>query len=366
MRKYTILILALVVFLYLFWPYQSSQVDLLPPADGIDMTAIERFWNVADYLEHNTEPPEEAWGALFFTPGYGRLIDTGLDIDAFKSEMTQVFMPSFSGDLEKLNKADLDTSLRHFINIRDHRARYRSYSNHLTEIPILSRSIDLSRKYLPEGIVENYPQPAVAFVFHPMQPDYGKPIITDLVYAHQEGNLFKYHLGHYFHHYYREKLLVFDWAEISPDELDLCWVLDRIQAEGLANQINERYILFGNGPQEDTDRAIEWHIQLLRAPRFIPLLDSMLVEMARHPARRRELGKRIKASLPLEGHAVGYFMASVILGVFYDAGLTRQVGNPFAYLFNYNLAAKSRFSDHPPFSKEAENYILDLERRYVR
>ena len=158
----------------------------------------------------------------------------------------------------------------------------------------------------------------------------------------------------------------FDWAGISPDELDLCWVIDRLQAEGMADQINERYILSGNGPQEDTDRSIEWHIQLLRAPRFIPILDSILVEMAEHPARRRELGALLKATLPLKGHAVGYFMASVILDLFSDAGLVRQVGNPFAFVINYNLAANSRVSNYPPLSVAADRYIRDLERRYVR
>jgi len=363
MRKYIIALLVCIVLLFIFWPQRSDQVDLIPQSNGIDITSIERFWNVVEYLEHDTEPPEEVWGALFFTPGYARLIDAGLDIEGFKADMTLAFMPTLSNHLDKTN---LDTNQRYFLNIRDHKSLYRGYSSHLTETPILSRAIDLSRKYLPKEFVHNYPPPEVAFVFHPMQPDYGTPIIADLVYAHQEGNLLKYQLGHYSHHYYRDKLLIFDWTDISPDEFDLCWVLNQFQAEGLASQINERYILFGNGPQADTDKSIEWHIQLLRAPRFIPVLDSLLVEMERYPARRRELGGRLKASLPLEGHAVGYFMASVIMELFYDVGLVRQVGNPFAYVIRYNLAAKNRVSKHPALSEEAEKYLRDLERRYVR
>lgn len=366
MRKHTIVLLVLIVLLFIVWPPKSSQVDLIPQSNGFDLTAIKRFWTVAEYLERNTEPPEEAWGAMFFTPGYGRLIDAGLDIETFKTEMTQVFMPTLSRQLDSLHYTNLDTSLRYFINIRDNQALYRSYCNHLTKTPILSRAVDLSRKYLPNGIVDNYPLPEVAFVFYPMQPEYGTPIITDLVYAHKEGNLLKYQLGHHAHHYYREQLLIFDWAKISPDELDLCWVLDRLQAEGIANQINERYILAGNGPQEDTERSIKWHIQLLRAPRFIPVLDSILVEMARYPERRGELGRQLKARLPMEGHAVGYYMASVILEFFFDAGLVRQMGNPFAFVINYNLAANNWASNYPPLSVEAERYLRDLERRYVR
>jgi hypothetical protein len=363
MRKYIIALLVCMVLLFIFWPKRSEPVDLIPQSNGIDITSIERFWNVVEYLEHNTEPPEEVWGALFFTPGYARLIDAGLDIERFKADMTLAFMPTLSSQLAE---ADPDSSQRYFLDIRDHQSVYRGYSSHLTEDPVVDRAIDLSRKYLPEEFIHNYPRPEVAFVFHPMQPDYGTPIIVDLVYAYKEGNLLKYQLGHQFHHYYRDKLLVFDWPNISPDEFDLCWVLNQFQAEGLASQINERYIIFGNGPQQDTDRAIDWHINLLRAPRFIPVLDSILVEMARYPARRRALGERLKASLLLDGHAVGYFMASVIIELFYDAGLASRVGNPFAYIINYNLAAKSRISKHPALSEEAEKYLRDLERRYVR
>lgn len=366
MRKYIILTLIVLVLLFIFWPKRYRPVDLMPGSNGIDLLAIERFWDVANYLEHNTEPPEEAWGAMFFTPGYARLIDAGLDIDAYKVDMTRVFMPVLARQLDDMNTDDLDTNLRYFLNIRDHKARYRSYSKHLTETPVMTRAIVLVQKYLPEGFADNFPEPQVSFVFHPMQPDYGLPIIADLVYAHREGNLLKYQLGHHAHHYYREKLLAFNWAEISPDELDLCWAIDRIQAEGLANQINERYIIFGNGPQMDTDRSIDWQIQLLRVPRFIPLLDSLLVEMSRHPARRKLLGAQLKASLPMKGHAVGYFMSKVIAEFFTETGLAKQVGNPFGFMITYNLAAKSGANTIPPLSEEAERYLRKLERRYVR
>lgn len=366
MRKYILPALILIIILFLFWQRRYRPVDLMPVSNGIDLLAIERFWKVTHYLEDNVEPPEEAWGAMFFTPGYARLLDTGLDIDAYRKNMSKVFMPILARQLDDTRIDKLDTNIRYFLNIRDHESRYRSYSKHLGESPVLERAIALVRELFPKGFVDNFPQPQVAFVFHPMQPDYGLPIVADLVYAHQEGNLLNYQLGHHAHHYYREKLLAFNWPEIGPDELDLVWAIDRIQAEGLANRINERYILFGNGPQVDTDRSIEWQIQLLRVPKFIPVLDSLLVEMASYPEQRKLLGAQIKARLPMEGHAVGYFMSKVIAEFFTEAGLTRQVGNPFGFMITYNMVAKSRSNKNPALSEEAEKYLRNLERRYVR
>ena len=366
MKRYLIILLAGLALTYFFWSNRSGPVDLVHQSSSIDMTSIVRFWRVVDYLKRNTTPPEEAWGALLFSPGYARLIDDGLDIEEFQATVSNVFMPLRSRQLEHINPAELDTNVRYFINIREHEARYREYSKWLTEIPVLTRAIDLSRKYLPEGFVDNFPQPHIAFVFHPMLPVYGTPIVVDVVYAHQEGNLLKYQLAHNVHHFYRAKLLTFDWDTISPDELDLCWVIDRIQAEGIANLLNERYILFGNGPQADTDRSIEWQLQLLRVPKYLALLDSSLAEMAANPASRAELGAQLRARLPLAGHAVGYFSANAIIEFFSESSLAKQVGNPFGHLFIYNLAAKSSGGIYPRFSRAAESYILNLERRYVR
>ena len=51
--------------------------DASMPATGMDFSAVDQFWKVADVLSKDSEPTEEQWRALLRTPGY-RLAEVNL------------------------------------------------------------------------------------------------------------------------------------------------------------------------------------------------------------------------------------------------------------------------------------------------
>ena len=358
---------ALPLILLLSVPTKGQESPDPSIASRVDFSGVERFLDLTALLERDEEPPPEAWDALFATPGYAVLLEREFRRDFFEEGFRLAFMPSRAEDLAKRLEADRaagglrSSYVPHFVRARLARDTIRSELESLRELTFVDEAVQKAAALLPSVEPGDYP-PISFVIFGPDARGYS-PVVIDVLYLRDRGEYLTSFVAHEFHHYYRNRLL-----QLTQDR-EILWVINQVQAEGIADQINvgewfHDPARFEEQAARPRNRAyLEWYE---RSPEVIGKMDDLLSEMFRHPETRGELGAELQAAVPLSGHPTGFFMANVIIEEMGREALTLHIGNPFRFFLLYKEAADRRGGETPTFSDEAVALIRELEARYVR
>ncbi|MEE9465474.1 MAG: DUF5700 domain-containing putative Zn-dependent protease, partial [Candidatus Neomarinimicrobiota bacterium] len=172
--------------------------------------------------------------------------------------------------------------------------------------------------------------------------------------------------GHEAHHYYRNKLLIYDPAQVRSRDRDVVWVLNQIQAEGLADRVDRRVLYFQKGYLENMPEAQLFKARVAQVPAVLDSLDRLLSQIASHRGDYSHLGRQMRELLPMSGHAVGYYVTSVVVKRFGNQELNQRVGNPFAFFHLYHLASIMPESNTYIFSPKSVAFVQLLQARYSR
>lgn len=187
------------------------------------------------------------------------------------------------------------------------------------------------------------------------------PVVVDALYAYDQKDFLISFIAHEFHHYYRNQY--FQYAQ----EQNFIWVIDQIQGEGIADQINKGkwfhdknlYLKYA----EKNRRYLEWYA---KSPEIIREMDHLLAASYDHPEKKMEYGQDLQAIIPMSGHPTGFYMANLIIEQLGKETLVKDIGNPFAFFRLYKQAADKKGGETPTFSDKAIRFIQSLEERYVR
>jgi hypothetical protein len=171
------------------------------------------------------------------------------------------------------------------------------------------------------------------------------------------------YFAHEFFHYYRDKKLDFEFPEQDSDDYTLIWLLNQIENEGIADQINVKQLYYGDGCFTDTDEAQKTFDEQSKAPEEIRKFDEILTGIHEHPDWKYGLGSQARRTITRSGHVAGFFMANVILKHFPQQELVKIVRNPFEFFHLYNKAARME-GNVPIFSDKSMAVIIELEERY--
>jgi hypothetical protein len=189
-------------------------------------------------------------------------------------------------------------------------------------------------------------------------------MIIDILYSVDQGNKLKYLVGHETHHFYRNKRLEFEFPDQSHPDYNLVWVLNQLQAEGIADQIDKRVRYFNGGDQETSKWALRYKEYFNKTPDLIREIDSLLIAYYLQPEASNIISDKIRKSIPMSGHPTGYFMANVIIETLGKQELLASVANPFQFFKRYNQAAAKHPDEYPAFSKESVELIDQIELKY--
>ncbi|UJG41344.1 MAG: hypothetical protein K9W45_02515 [Candidatus Heimdallarchaeum aukensis] len=194
----------------------------------------------------------------------------------------------------------------------------------------------------------------------------GNNIVIDPVFcSHTES--FAAILAHELHHVYRNKLLCFDSSKIKDEDKELIWLLDQLQGEGVADQIDKEYFIFS---KEKTVFPNEYVTQFTHAfnsaRETISLINNYIekVSTADNSNEKREILKEMRGKIPLGGHPTGFYMTMIIIKEMLYDNLIKDVGNPFAFIRLYNQAASRDREPLPIFSNKSLEYLNKLEEEY--
>jgi hypothetical protein len=337
------------------------------PEPIVDFSGVHEFARIVATLQGDEEPAPEAWARLFRTPGYAALTRSEFPESFFMDRFRLVFMPSKARELdEALESADGWTGayLRHYVRVRDRWDEIMAYVDHPPPSRVLSEARRRALEYLPPTVPDHVP-PVAYVVFGPDARGY-VPVVLDVLNAmdkHDEELLLW--LAHEFHHYYRNAVLSYNREAMDPADEHILWVLDQLQAEGTANQVNLKEAF---KDREEFRRRWPTFVEgYLASSDVIRTMDSFLARMDAGDGDWMELGLALRRSIPSSGHPTGFFMANLIFQELGRDRLVREVGNPFAFLRSYHEAALlSQGREGPPLSDAALRVVEEMERKYAR
>jgi uncharacterized protein YjaZ len=169
-----------------------------------------------------------------------------------------------------------------------------------------------------------------------------------------------YLLAHEMHHYYRKKMLTFEYPPEDSSDHDIVWTFDQIHMEGIADQIDKDTMF---AKPWNAKRTTKYQELLAKTPEQISLMDSLLSAYAAKNGDLVKIAGEIHTAAPLSGHPMGYFMAKKIMEHQSKESLLEDIGNPFAFLQRYQAAAIADDSA-PVFSNESMELIAKLEAKY--
>jgi hypothetical protein len=329
---------------------------------NIDFSGVEKFLELTALLEKDQEPTQEQWDDMFDTPGYKILILREFNRNFLLERIKLAFMPSKKETLEaKLNeeKGFRAQFLPHFVRAKNHRKLIEEQVARFKSEDFIKAAVDEARKFLPDiPLDENLPLSFV--IFGPDSRGYA-PVVVDVLYAYDQGELFIPFMAHEFHHYYRNQLFSY------PHDQDFLWVIDQIQGEGIADQINiGKWFHDKNLYPKFAERKkgyLEWYA---KSPDIIQEMGHLFECAYDHPEKKMEYGQQLQAIAPLSGHPTGFYMANLIIEQMGKEILVEHIGNPFAFFRLYKRAADKKGGKTATFSDKAIDFIRSLETRYIR
>jgi len=221
-----------------------SELALPPlPKSGLDFSALDQFWNIADLLVKDAEPPEDAWRSMLSSVGY-RL--STMVVPTTRSDLEIALRPSRQAEFDSLIKGtdDRASRLKHLAGVVKHRAAIARYRDSISRSLPVQEAIALAARFLPPHATEGKDPPLVAFaVFRDDAYSLGpQGVVIDIEHVTNNGGL-TLTLAHEFHHSY-----LADVAEIGRPPSDdpafaLMNALNGMRNEGIADLIDKPYPL---------------------------------------------------------------------------------------------------------------------------
>ena len=333
------------------------------PKTGMDFSAVDQFWHIADLLVRDAEPSAADWQALVQAPGY-RLVmrilpTTRVDIET-------ALRPSRRALFDSLTKRPDDRAniLRHIATAATHRAELTRYRDSITKILPVKDAVALTAKFLPPHGTETMEPPLVAFaIFRDDAYSLGpEGVVIDLDHLYREGGLTLL-LAHEFHHSYLSMLSKIERPPNSDPATPLIGALSNMRNEGIADLIDKPYPLSYPNSAAMSAYAKRYNEAYARTPDVILAIDSALVRAADDSTQLAAAGRRVQTLLPSSGHYNGSYIAREIYETFGVDSLFPGVYSPFALLRTY-AAAEAKRGNPPPFSPKALRLMDALEQKY--
>ena len=345
----------------------ATSISTRPDACGFDTSGVRAFVAIADELLRNQEPTEQTWARLEATPGYAALLKDEFPQQHFRQAFRVALMPSRQAGLRAAIESRSIRYLDHYVRARDQLEDIRRAVSGMDtggDCAAARLAVREAEEYLPAASQPREPPPVAMVIFAPDGRGYA-PIVIDALFAREmKADALIRFLGHEFHHFYRNLLTPRLRAKcVDGADAEVLWALDQLQAEGTADQVNVRPELEGGGTLPEHLRAyLSW---MSETPSRLERLQSLVLGAEGAGSAADELRRAIRDAIPRSGHPNGYYMARLIQERLGRKRLLLHLGDPFAFVRDYQEAAKIRSGPRTEFvfSEQFEGYLMRLEAR---
>src|SRR6185503_3245972 len=334
------------------------------PATGVDMTAIDAFYRIADILRSDRDPSPVEWHAMLATPGYQLVWKQNRSI---RVSMATAFKPSMKPKRDSLLAVESDQSLaiRHLLRAYDQRDAVMRARDALSRsiADSIALGVRAAARYLPAGTTEKTPAPFIAFaVFADDGYALDGGVLLDPLFVIENGLVPL--ISHEFHHAYVATVDRSVRTANMQYDAALYGAIRSLRNEGIADQIDKPH------PLPATSGALAWYPPRYNAaydktPALLKTFDSLVVVAADDSTKAAVVGQRARALFWSNGHPNGAYIAREIAETFGVDSLLPAVYDPFALLRIY-AAAERKHGRPSPFSVKAQAKLDEMEKRYVR
>lgn len=314
---------------------------LIGQREGVDfrmtllLDSLERFWSVAGLLEAGRAVDEPVWEALFHTVGY-RVLATEFPPSALRRRFELAFSPGRAAEAQG-DAAD-DWLLAHYLWVKAERPAIAAFAARLDATRLCAEAMERTSLWLPPEAVAGAVPPDVALAIFDADARGCDPVVVDAGFAYLIGETgLGLLLAHEFHHWFRNRAGV----RLPPVPEDLAWVLDQIQAEGIADQINVPEMLGEQAGEIWSGWAKAYRQYLAQAPAFLAEMDRILVQMALAPDCAAAEAGRLRQMLQMAGHPVGYHMTCRIVEAGNREALVASFTDPVRFFRLYREACQA-------------------------
>ncbi len=355
-------ILMLLSFILVSFLHTTAQNNL------IDFASIDKFWPIYNQLKLDQEPSDSDWQNLFLTDGMQVLLKSEFEESYFKNYYRLAFMPSMHDSLllELSGKDWKKIYLSHLQHIIENEGRIKDEIKNLkTHDDSLYNSLKNTIAFLPADISISNDLPTVSFVFFGNDARGYSQIIIDFLYYINNKEAMNYLVAHEAHHFYRNKYLKLSDTYLNNAEQTIVMVLNQLQAEGMADQIDKPFIYFNNGLLSDSKWANRYKEQFNQSNIVIRKMDSILIQINSNPETMDQLAEEFKSSVPMSGHPTGYYMANAIIEILGKDALIHSWTDPFEFVLLYQKAAKKSSHQYPVFSDQSLELVKEYQNLYI-
>lgn len=332
------------------------------PTTGLDFSAVDEFWRIADQLTKDAEPSEADWLRMASSVGYRLSLQL---VPTTRSDLDIALRPSRGAEFDSLTKRETDEAsrLRHFRSTIANRSALAAYRDSMSRSLPIEKAVATAGRFLPPHATEGKSPPVVAFgLFRDDAYSLGpEGVVVDLDHVFEEGGL-EGLLAHEFHHSYLSALSTLRNPN-GDSSAALYFALRNMRNEGIADLIDKPYPLSYPKSAIMSAYAKRYNEAYARTPAVIHSIDSALVVAADDSAKLPAIGRRVAELLPSSGHYNGSYVAREIYETFGADSLYPGVHNFFAFLRTY-ASAEAKRGNPPPFSPKSVALLDALERKY--
>ncbi len=333
----------------------------------IDTSSFDFLIELYSEMKKGQEITAEKWGELLNTMGYQALLNEEFSENFFKRNLELAFNPTKSEELRNALEVTTESRyLRYYIEVREKMADYQNHVKTLQknwarlEDAIITRAQSL----LPYKEFDEEITVSIA-VFDRDARAY-EAIILDPIFTTQMESFVSI-VAHEVHHILRHGLLKYDKDKVEDEEKDIVWVLEQMQAEGIADHIDKGYFIYGKEQDFFHKQYVTMFKQYVsEVPKIMKDLDEIFLKLSQGVYQKEVAGKELRNKIPLSCHPLGYYMANIIIKNSLLDDMIRDIGNPFSFVKLYNKAVLADRKEMPSFALETIEQIDKLEQKYVK
>lgn len=342
-------------------------ISLNSYSQKINTEAINKFWNIVDYIKKDKPLTDSVWNNYYDVVGNKKYMENNRSSEnvlEHRRYLELVFRPSLSDSLIKVagikNKDQKENIFQNLYFIKKNEQKLRNYTEEIESPAYLIESIKLAKKYLPKNKYNEIPKD-LTFYIMAMTYDaavqdnnmyFGLACVYDLDRL-QKGAV----AAHEVHHVLR-KTREFK-NELSTADSTTVNIVSMINNEGSADLIDKPFF---TNPQ--TVRGAIMKVKLLEtAEAVVKKIDSCFILNSKKEkifTTNSDFNKIISYS---SGHIPGYYMVDIIKKNGYENELIKNNDNPFNFFFLYNKAAIKDKNKPVIFSENTIKYLKLLEKQ---
>ncbi len=347
-------------------------------AQTVDLTSVDEFFKVTLTLKQGKEIPAEQWGKFDNSSGYKKFAESENEflINTIKSSLQIVF--ANGNELERdsvlnISKEEMaqskalmmkKTILTNYQDINENYLSIKSFRENYDFDSLLVKSIQRLGSFLGSPIDSTIEfKPVFFFFLNPDGKDAEDALYIDfnLIFEMTEQQRIDFIAHEYFHNYRR----YFENHGFNY-KCDLNFLLDMIQNEGIADQIDksqgyEKYYSEVIKSPELTEIMVNLYNQ---AENDLEKIQTIIIRFSKNKISENGMIDELLDVYKFNGHAIGFYMSSQIVKAGYKKEMIKTFYKPYEFYKLYNLSAIE--NDTFQLSDEFMVYLNKITKEYYR